>query len=170
VIVNEPSRRATDKTRFVVASTHGGVFERRVPDVTAKTRLPEGRALAGFFDAEGNAVALSEPFAIYPSETSKVTITPPARNAAAVLLIVNKRGPDPIRVTLMQQQKELTPDFVADAEHRLIAVWHRLPISDARVVVTHGAADDIHVLALTSGRVTTLRATVQPVQQNGDPK
>jgi hypothetical protein len=152
--------------RFLSLEESSSGFDKRLQPREAKsmTRLPEGRAMSGVFDSEGNALALSRPFTMKEGKTVSVTPKPPV-NAADLMIILGKH-----QATATQKAKRNTsmsaevgetrrdPDVMYETDGRIIAIWYGLTANTATVTITSeifrlGA----RAIPLTVGRVITVR-------------
>lgn len=153
-----------ETVRFLSLQPSFAGFERRLQPGEAKaaTRLPAGQALAGIFDARGNAVALSRPFTMQEGQTVVVTPKPPLK--ADLMIVLGKH-----EATALQREKETTvslraggatrrPDVIYETDGRIIAVWYGLAENSAMLTVTSAVfRSPEYTISLPAGRVTTYR-------------
>lgn len=152
--------------RFLSLEESSSGFDKRLQAREAKsvTRLPEGRAMSGVFDSQGNALALSRPFTMKEGKTVVVTPKPPA-DAADLMIILGKH-----RATTVERAKRKTsisalageaaraPDVMYETDGRIIAVWYGLTANTATVTIASEIFRlDARAIQLTVGRVTTVR-------------
>ncbi len=152
--------------RFLSLEESSSGFDKRLSAREAKsaTRLPEGRAISGVFDSQGNALALSGPFTMKGGKTAVVTPKPPV-DAADLMIILGKH-----RATTVERAKRKTsisalageaaraPDVMYETDGRIIAVWYGLTANTATVTIASEIFRlDAKAIQLTVGRVTTVR-------------
>jgi hypothetical protein len=157
---------APQTVRFLSIEPSSVGFEKRLqsPDAHSAHRLPAGKAIAGVFDGEGEALALSRPFSTTPGTTTLVRPDAPA-NAADLMLVFGKR-----QASLREREKRNTkisavvggtvkePDVLYETSGRMIAIWYAVTARTATIKV---ASDTFRLedreVRLTPGTVTTLR-------------
>ena len=125
--------------RFLSLEPSGRGFDRRLQpgDPRSATRLPAGRAMAGVFDREGNAVALSRPFSMKGGQTVTVTPKPPVQ-ATDLMVVMGKQRATPeerakreTSVSLRTGDATRAPDVMYETDGRIIAVWYGLSVETA---------------------------------------
>ena len=89
-----------DSFRFISLNPGQSVrtFERRVPASVSEAvvRMPAGRVVAGVFDAEGNALALSRPLVVEQGQILRAAVTrPPDADLLTIFTGVPERCADP---------------------------------------------------------------------------
>jgi hypothetical protein len=152
--------------RFLSLEPSSRGFDKRLQasEAGSATRLPAGRAMAGVFDREGNALALSRPFSMKGGQT--VTITPKSPVQATDLMVVlgkqraklQERGKRETAIGVRLGDGTRAPDVMYETDGRIIAVWYGLTHETATLTATselfRSPEKTIH---LSPGRVTTVR-------------
>ena len=152
--------------RFLSLEPSANGFEKRLPESAAysSNRLPLGKAIAGFFDAEGVTLTLSHPFVVKKGETTTV---PPraAEEGSDAMLVLSKRrasqrdrsSPN-TRLTLTAAGKIREPDVYQETNGRIVAIWYAVPGKTATYRMTSDVFRfDETEIRLSPGKVTTVR-------------
>lgn len=152
--------------RFLSLESSATGFERRLQarEARSATRLPAGRALAGVFDSEGNALALSKPFTMKGGQT--VTVTPKAPVQATDLMVVlgkhrgtwEDRAKRKTSVGVRIGDATRAPDVMYETDGRIIAVWYGLTQETAILTANSELfRSPEKTIPLSPGKVTTIR-------------
>lgn len=152
--------------RFLTLEPSASGFEKRLPESAAysSNRLPLGKAIAGFFDADGATLALSRPFVVKKGETTTVTPRVPHEGGDVMLVLSKGRASQRDRIspntklTLTSAGKNREPDVYQETDGRIVAIWYAVPGQ----TVTYQMTSDVFLLdekeiPLASGKVTTVR-------------
>ena len=137
-------------------------FERRVTrkDAAAPVPMPAGRVLAGWFDASGNAVALSRPVQVAAGATTNIVPKPPATGADMLVVLTRPVAEGRCKPVLSARTAggARAPDAMNAAAERIFAVWYGLP--PGRIDVT-AVCDELEweatFTAAAKGKVITSR-------------
>jgi hypothetical protein len=139
-------------------------FDRRVPgDRTAPLLMPEGSIVAGLFDREGNAVALTRPVRTSRDQLVRGLRVPP-RAGTDVLAVLERDGirektPEyDAHVVLRVDGREYAPDVASDTANRVVCLWYGVAARQAEFVF-RSAREFLpsEVVHLRPGGVVTLR-------------
>ncbi len=149
-------------------------FHRRLPAARALegALLPGGKAVSFLYDnAKKEYLALSRPFEVQASKTSRVAAPTPPR-ATAVLAVLERpalldlRSEDDLSPALMVDEKSLAPDLRFGDGARVYAVWYEVPGKTAQLVLDSAKWQIPETtFALRAGKVETLRPELRPLPQ-----
>ena len=155
--------------RFISFPKEGYYFDRDVSlaDAEKGAHLPAGRvAIAGVFDQDNRAVAVSRPFSVKASGVTDARIESSSTDAGLYAVLTrpyDRSGPSktPVSLVLDLPSGPKSPDFIYGSPSRILAVWYGLPPSKAtlRAVASSVVVDSIP-LTLAKGQVSTTRQSL----------
>jgi hypothetical protein len=161
-----------DKTaRLLTIEPSSAGFEKRLqpPEAHSTNRLPAGKAIAGVFGADGEALALSRPFTMKHGQTTVVTPRAP-RSGTDLMLVLGKRLGSPAdrmarstRVSAVAGGDVHEPDVFYETNGRIVAIWYGMTARTAKLRMQSnlfrlGGETEIR---LTPGTVTTVREELE---------
>ncbi len=135
-------------------------------DVTLPLLMPEGDVIAGLFEKNGDAVALTRPARVQIGGTVLVNPQPP-RNGCDILAVFDRAGlrprsqADDAVIVLRTANGDRAPDVLSDTANRVIAVWYGVPDRSGELIF-QSTAERVpsESLRLTPGRVATVRREI----------
>lgn len=144
------------------------VTYQRVVDAGAASTFisaPAGRVVAGFFDTDGNALALTRPFDLKAGATEDVAASGPEKGSDLLLVIAKAQSEiEPrrdIEVVLHTNGSggaaQRKPDVLLDARDELVAIWYGLAASRVELVARPFWPKPRAVI-LQNAKVTTVRS------------
>lgn len=165
------NRRAAtpDSAEFRVVSLNTTLvhhqFDRRVRlrELSTPLVLPAGHALAGIFDASGQALALSNQLTIDHGQTTLVVPTVPSPRYADLLVVLNRHAavahPPRCIVALDEpdQKTRRPPDIHLTATDRVLLLWRNLMPGMRRLRVSCGESMFERSVNVLPGRISTVR-------------
>lgn len=147
-------------------ATHRSFDRRARGDRIEPLLVPEGSLIAGLFDREGNAIALTHPVHAARGQLIRVLPAPPSKgtDVLAVLerdaLRENKPEYD-ARVVLRLNGEARAPDVVSDTASRVVCIWYGVSARQAEFVFgSNREFIATEPVRLRSGTVVTLRRRV----------
>jgi hypothetical protein len=152
--------------RFLSVESSEASFEKRLQSSEAHStnRLPAGKAIAGVFDADGEAIALSRPFTTKAGQTTLVSPQPPARGTDLMLVLAKRRATQHERtsgkakIQAMIGGNAQEPDLLYENNGRIVAIWYALTAKTAALKLTSNVfLLDEKEIRLVPGTVTTIR-------------
>jgi hypothetical protein len=169
---------ATATIRFLSLASPSFPLERRVPVAVAEQgiHLPARPAIAGVFDGDDNAIAISRSFAVAEGRSVNVPLSAPV-NGADVLAVLARpaaaRAPvlSPAHIFLESGSSRLDADFVYHAPSRIYAVWYGVSASAVTLKIeSKEVALGPVKLTLKPGRAFTVRRELDMKREAEVPK
>ena len=156
--IQSPRRLESGETFRIAVETESQNLFTRSSSSQSRMLIPTGNGVAGIFNDAGEAIALTQSFAIDPNAHFRTAIRHPREDRGHVLAIVRSNDSHSLDQTLYLEGHDAnhSPDVMLTSRgNTRIAVWYDIP--HGRLHLRGSILERGEPIRIRAGRITTVR-------------